>query len=50
MDDLITPEGQAFSDYIDGVENNPYTEDTMEHGLYNAAIRELLNAHQEAEG
>ncbi len=46
----ITPEGQAFSDFIEGkaMEANPYTPDTIEHTRYNVAMREMLIT--EAEG
>jgi len=49
-DGLVTPEGQAFSDYIESKEDNPYTRDTAEHGRYESTMRRLLKSHQEAEG
>jgi len=48
--ELITPEGQAFSDFVEGKDDNPYPPYSDESGRYNTAMDELLDAHQEAEG
>jgi len=40
---LITPEGQAWADYINGRdgENNPYTEDSDNHRHYSEEMNRL---------
>jgi hypothetical protein len=41
LDDLITPEGQAFSDYVESINSNPYPHETNDHARYKAAMAEM---------
>ena len=40
--DEAKPEGYAFSDYIESVDLNPYTEGTEEHTRYADAMSKLF--------
>ena len=41
FEDLITPEGQAFGDYIERLNANPYPYETNDHARYKAAMEEM---------
>ncbi len=41
LDDLITPEGRAFADYVESINANPYPYDTEDHKRYDAEMKEL---------
>ena len=39
--EIPTPERQAFANYIDGIDCNPYAYETKDHARYSAAYEEL---------
>ncbi len=41
MKDLVTPEGQAWADYVESKDANPYPYETEDHKRYDAAMVEL---------
>lgn len=41
FEDMVTPEGQAFDDFVNGVNANPYPYETEDHKRYDAAMKEL---------
>ena len=40
--ELVTPEGQAWSDYIESKDCNPYAYETADHERYKVAMAELM--------
>ena len=42
FEDLVTPEGQAFADFIESVICNPYPYDTKDHARYDVAMADLM--------
>ena len=47
LDQMITPEGRAFSDYIEGIDCNPYPFETADHARYDAAMKDMLEGASE---
>jgi len=39
--ELVTPEGQAFADFVESINANPYPYETEDHKRYEAAMKEL---------
>ena len=46
FEDLITPEGMAFGDFVDSTDANPYPYETEDHARYDAAMAKLKEALQ----
>ncbi len=39
--ELVTPEGQAFSDYVESINANPYPYETEDYARYEKAMAEM---------
>jgi hypothetical protein len=40
--DLVTPEGQAFADYIESIDANPYAAGSPERAAYDLAMAKMM--------
>jgi hypothetical protein len=48
IDALVTPESQAFADYINGggLDQNPYKEESEDHDIYDDEMARLLRTQR----